>query len=77
MRTKATLYTFCEKPFPSRKTIWRRSRRISSTIDNMRIVYRNVGETDSLIGLYPYAPLHDMRRALQTLDPRKRQDITS
>ena len=22
-------------------------------------------------GLYPYAPLHDMRRALQTLDPRK------
>ena len=37
----------------------------------MRSVYRNVGETNGLIGLYPYAPLHDMRRALQTLDPRK------
>ena len=37
----------------------------------MRSVYRNVGETDDLVGLYPYAPLHDMRRALQTLDPRK------
>jgi hypothetical protein len=37
----------------------------------MRSVYRNVGETDDVIGLYPYAPLHDMRRALQTLDPRK------
>jgi hypothetical protein len=37
----------------------------------MRSVYQNVGETGDLIGLYPYAPLHDMRRALQTLDPRK------
>ena len=37
----------------------------------MRSVYQNVGETSDLIGLYPYAPLHDMRRALQTLDPRK------
>ncbi len=37
----------------------------------MRSVYQNVGETNDLIGLYPYAPLHDMRRALQTLDPRK------
>ncbi len=44
--------------------------RLSETIDNMRIVYRNVGETKDLIGLYPYAPLHDMRRVLQTLDPR-------
>jgi hypothetical protein len=44
---------------------------ISETIDNMRTVYRNVGETGELIGLYPFAPLHDMRRALQTLDPRK------
>ena len=33
--------------------------------------YQNVGETADLIGIYPYAPLHDMRRALQTLDPRK------
>jgi hypothetical protein len=40
----------------------------------MRSVYQNVGETDGLIGLYPYAPLHDMRRALQTLDPRKTAD---
>jgi hypothetical protein len=42
----------------------------------MRIVYRNVGETNDLVGLYPYAPLHDMRRALQTLDPGKSQNLT-
>jgi hypothetical protein len=41
----------------------------------MRIVYANAGETSSLVGLYPYAPLHDMRRALQSIDPRKRPDI--
>ena len=29
-----------------------------------------------MIGLYPFAPLHDMRRALQSLDPRKRADIS-
>ena len=50
---------------------------ISETIDDLRILYRNVGETDSLIGLFPFAPLHDMRRVLQTLDPRKNQDITA
>jgi hypothetical protein len=48
--------------------------KLSETIDNMRSVYRNVGETGDLIGIYPYAPLHDMRRALQTLDPRKAPD---
>jgi hypothetical protein len=30
----------------------------------MRVVYANVGETTTLIGLYLFAPLHDMRRAL-------------
>src|SRR4029078_13727467 len=40
-------------------------------IDNMRSVYQNVGETGDMIGLYAFAPLHDMRRALQTIDPRK------
>jgi hypothetical protein len=49
---------------------------LSETIDNMRTVYRNVGETKDLVGLYPFAPLHDMRRFLQTLNPTKVQDVT-
>ncbi len=44
---------------------------LSETIDNMRTVYRNVGETRGLVGAYPYEPLHDMRRVLQTLNPAK------
>lgn len=75
VRTKAALYVYCEKPFPSTDDYLAAFAAISSTIDNMRIVYRNVGETESLIGLYPYAPLHDMRRAVQSIDPRKRQDV--
>ena len=43
----------------------------------MRIVYRNAGETGGLIGLYPFEPLHDMRRALQTLDPRLSMEVTT
>lgn len=73
--TKNELYTFCEKPYPAADDYLAAFCRLSASIDNMRIIYRNVGETDELIGLYPYAPLHDMRRVLMTLDPRKVKDI--
>ena len=73
--TKSALYAFCEKPFPSADDYLSAFCRISETIDNMRIVYRNVGETSGLVGFYPYAPLHDMRRVLQSIDPRKRSQI--
>src|SRR5262249_8860482 len=68
-------YTQLERPTPQQYVEAFCS--ISETIDNMRSVYRNVGETDSLVGLYPFAPLHDMRRALQTLDPRKTPELDS
>jgi hypothetical protein len=76
VRTKSALYTYCEKTYVSTDDYLAAFCRISETIDNMRIVYANAGETPSLIGLYPYAPLHDMRRALQSIDPRKRPDLT-
>ena len=75
VRTKSALFAFCEKTYPTADDYIAAFCRISETLDNMRIVYRNVGETDELIGLYPYAPLHDMRRALQTLDPRVTSNI--
>jgi hypothetical protein len=75
VRTKSALYTFCEKQYASTDDYLAAFCRISETIDNMRIVYRNIGETANLVGLYPYAPLHDMRRALQSIDPRKRSEI--
>lgn len=71
VRTKSALYTYCEKSDATPDDYLAAFSRISETIDNMRVVYSNVGETDTLIGLYPFSPLHDMRRALQTLDPRK------
>jgi hypothetical protein len=76
VRTKSALYTYCEKPYVSTDDYLAAFARISETIDNMRIVYANAGETAKLVGLYPYAPLHDMRRALQSIDPRNRPDIT-
>ncbi|MGQ0455964.1 MAG: hypothetical protein ACT4OU_02755 [Hyphomicrobium sp.] len=74
VRTKSALLNFCEKPYLSTDEYLTAFSRISETIDTMRIVYRNAGETDGLIGLYPFAPLHDMRRALQTLDPRQQPE---
>jgi hypothetical protein len=76
VRTKSALYGFCEKPDASGEDFLTAFCRISETLDNMRVVYANVGETNELIGLYPFAPLHDMRRALQSVDPRKRSHIS-
>lgn len=77
VRTKSALLTFCEKQNPSADDYIEAYCRVSEVIDTMRVVYKNAGETDDLIGLYPYAPLHDMRRALQSVDPRKRSNITA
>ena len=71
---KSALFTYTQLERPTLEQYLAAFCKLSETIDNMRSVYQNVGETGSLIGLYPYAPLHDMRRALQTLDPRKAPD---
>lgn len=68
---KSAVFTYTQLDRPTLDQYLAAFCKLSETIDNMRSVYQNVGETDDLIGLYPYAPLHDMRRALQTLDPRK------
>jgi hypothetical protein len=77
VRTKSLLLGTCEKPYLATDDYLAAFYRVSETIDTMRIVYRNAGETDELVGLYPYAPLHDMRRALQTLDPRLGTEVTA
>jgi hypothetical protein len=76
VRTKSALYTYCERQDASTDDYLAAFCRISETIDNMRVVYANVGETEELVGLYPFAPLHDMRRALQSIDPRKHADAS-
>jgi len=69
--TKSALFAYTQLERPTPEQYLATFCKLSETIDNMRSVYQNVGETRDLIGLYPFAPLHDMRRALQTLDPRK------
>ena len=68
---KSAVFSYTQLEQPTLEKYLAAFCKLSETIDNMRSVYRNVGETGDLIGIYPYVPLHDMRRALQTLDPRK------
>lgn len=77
VRTKSALVEFCAREQTSLDDYLGVYSQMSATLDNMRIVYRNVGETDDLIGLYPYSPLHDMRRALEMLDPRKGHSLAT
>lgn len=74
--TKSILVAYCEHPNPTMDQYIEARRRISQTIDYMRIVYRNVLESERYIGFYPYESLHDMRRAIDRIDPRTRSDVT-
>jgi hypothetical protein len=77
VKAKSTLFTYTQFENPSQEQYFAAFCAISESLDNMRAVYRNVGETETLIGLYPYAPLHDMRRALQTLEPMSGRVVTT
>lgn len=76
VRAKSILFTYTQLEAPDREDYFEAFCAISESLDNMRAVYRNVGETNTLIGLYPYAPLHDMRRALQSIEPMPGRIVT-
>ncbi|MGI9407544.1 MAG: hypothetical protein ACR2O4_14325 [Hyphomicrobiaceae bacterium] len=73
--TKSALIAFCDMPEPTMPDYLDARAQLSQTIDHMRIVYGNVGETATLIGYYPYEPLHDMRKAIGRLEPRDGQPL--
>jgi hypothetical protein len=64
---KADLLDYTHTAKPSQADFGKAARSVSVAIDMMRAVYRNIGETEREIGLYPFQPLHDMRRALDEL----------
>jgi hypothetical protein len=76
IKAKSALFTYTQIERPTQEQYLQAFCAISETIDNMRSVYKNVGETGKLVGYYPYEPLHDMRRALQNLDPKKNPTTT-
>ena len=69
VQAKSALLLYCQTPSPTVEQYLKAAAQLSECIDYMRIVYTNVGETAELIGFYPFEPLHDMRRAFETLDP--------
>ncbi len=69
--TKGELLYYAHLDKPTLEDYLMAARQLSECIDNMRIVYSNVGETGECVGLYPYAPLHHMRVVMESLDPRK------
>lgn len=77
VKAKSAVFTYTQLDKPSQEHYLAAFCAISECVDNMRAVYRNVGETQKLIGLYPYAPLHDIRRALQTLKPTPGGSVTA
>ncbi len=72
LKTKSALSSYCESYDTTVNDYISAYCRISESIDSMRVVYKNYGETEDLIGKYPYNPLHDMRRAFEAIDPRTR-----
>lgn len=58
-------YTFIEEP--SQEQFSKTLRDLSVIIDELRGVYKNIGEKPGNIGLYPYEPIKDIHRAIQQL----------
>jgi|SRR5688572_3711057 hypothetical protein len=71
VHAKGELIYYCHLEKPTLDDYLLTARELSECLDTMRIVYRNVGETKELVGIYPYTPLHHMRITLESLDPRK------
>ena len=67
VEAKGELIEYTHNPEPDLATFSKANRVLSKSIDSVRGVYRNVGETEKDIGLYPFEPLHDMRKALDEL----------
>ncbi|WP_339161814.1 hypothetical protein [Methylobacterium bullatum] len=68
-QTKNTLINFTYKSKPTEKEYEEAQQKLYNTIDLVRAVYKNIGETDKEIGFYPFEPLHDMRRSFDLCDP--------
>lgn len=67
VEAKGELVEYTHNPAPDQAAFNKAHRALSKSIDSVRGVYKNVGETEENIGLYPLEPLHDMRRVLDEL----------
>jgi hypothetical protein len=70
---KQDIISYCEKGKNNPDDYVDLYSKLSITIDNMRVLFCNVGESTGFVGWYPYETLHDFRRELRTVDPRQRQ----
>jgi len=61
IKAKSALFAYTQIEKPTQRDYVAAFCAISETIDNMRSVYKNVGETNRLVGLYPYEPLRRAR----------------
>jgi hypothetical protein len=64
---KNALVAYTHNPAPTKQDFSAAIMELSLAIDQMRGVYRNVGESDDAIGRFPFEPLHDMRRTMEEL----------
>jgi len=64
---KNEVIQYAHDPVLTRDKYARAFNEVSRAIDEVRSVYRNVGESDERVGVYPYEPLQDMLRALTQL----------
>ena len=67
IQAKVDLKDYVQRSDHSEPRYGRAYRALSLAIDEMRGVYKNVGEDDNNVGRFPYEPLHDMRKALEEL----------
>ena len=65
VEVKSDIWGYCDSPsVDDLKSI---TKKLSCAIDNMRCIYRHVGQDRHYIGYYPFETLHDFRRILENI----------
>ena len=67
VKAKTRVNYYIKHKHPNEKDYRKAYCSLSKAIDLVRGVYINVGENDKKIGLYPFEPLHDIRKCMEII----------
>jgi hypothetical protein len=74
---RTSMHAYLSTPDKSAELYGRAYREISRAIDEVRTVYRNVGEDADHIGWYPYEPVNDMLKAFESVADDHRENAAT
>jgi hypothetical protein len=77
IEARTSMLVYLTSPTKSEEAYGQAYREISRATDEVRTVYRNVGEDEHHVGWYPYEPVNDMRKAFESVAGDDREEASA